>query len=343
MGKKKDKQKLYEYQYTTPNKTVVKEFLPAVQKPTELRSYQEKKNWGAIVAAFGAWKLIGVLDIISYASPIRVAKNVLIFGGLLGIGIYQFLKGKHYIGRVDRYSRYMKLMEQKQFASIEELARAVAKSTKTVIKDLEFMIEQKWFLEGRMDDTKSQFLLTDKVYEQYEMAQKGRILREQEERKKEELEKDPVKKELLQILTEGENYVKKIRTLNDEILGEDISNQLDQMETIIASIFEVVKRKPEKRSELRKLMQYYLPMTIKVVTTYRDFENETVHSEQLEEGKREIKDTLNKVIEAFVALREKLFQEDVLDVSTDLDVLEAMMSQEGLIEDELGSLSQNLK
>ena len=115
------------------------------------------------------------------------------------------------------------------------------------------------------------------------------------------------------------------------------------METIIASIFEVVKRKPEKRSELRKLMQYYLPMTIKVVTTYRDFENETVHSEQLEEGKREIKDTLNKVIEAFVALREKLFQEDVLDVSTDLDVLEAMMSQEGLIEDELGSLSQNLK
>ena len=39
----------------------------------------------------------------------------------------------------------------------------------------------------------------------------------------------------------------------------------------------------------------------------------------------------------------KLFQEDVLDVSTDLDVLEAMMSQEGLIEDELGSLSQNLK
>ena len=201
------------------------------------------------------------------------------------------------------------------------------------------MIEQKWFLEGRMDDSKSQFLLTDKVYEQYELAQKGRILREQEERKKEELEKDPVQKELLQILTEGENYVKKIRALNDEILGEDISKQLDQMEMIIASIFEVVKRKAEKRTELRKLMQYYLPMTIKVVTSYRDFENETVHSEQLEEGKREIKDTLDKVIEAFVALREKLFQEDVLDVSTDLDVLEAMMSQEGLIEDELGSLS----
>ena len=47
----------------------------------------------------------------------------------------------------------------------------------------------------------------------------------------------------------------------------------------------------------------------------------------------------NKVISAFTALREKLFQEDVLDVSTDLDVLEAMMSQEGLLDDELGSMS----
>ena len=86
-------------------------------------------------------------------------------------------------------------------------------------------------------------------------------------------------------------------------------------------------------------MQYYLPMTIKVVTSYRDFENERVPSEQLEESKVEIKETLDKVQVAFVALREKLFREDVLDVSTDLDVLEAMMSQEGLIEDEFHPVS----
>lgn len=339
MGKKKDKLELYEYQYTTPNKKVVKEFLPAVKKPAALRSYKDKKSWGGILAVVGAWKLLGVLDMFSYATPFGIAKNVLVYGAVLGVGIYQFLKGKKYVGRAERYERYMKLLEHKHFASIEELAGAVAQNAKTVIKDLEFMIEQKWFLEGRMDDKKSQFLLTDKMYEQYELAQKGRILREQEEREKEELEKDPVQKELLQILSEGEKYVNKIRILNDEILGEDISNQLDRMEAVISSIFEVIKRKPEKRAELRKLMQYYLPMTIKVVTSYRDFENETVPSEQLEEGKKDIKDTLDKVIKAFVALREKLFQEDVLDVTTDLDVLEAMMSQEGLIEDELSTIS----
>ncbi len=339
MGKKKKKQELYEFQYTTPNKQVVKEVLPAVRKPKEISDYKGKITWGGLLGVLGAWKLLGTLELIGIVSPFSVIRNVVIYGAILGIGIYQFIKGKNYVNRADRYTRYMKLLEHKQFASIEELAGAVAKSAKTVIKDLEFMIEQKWFLEGRLDERKSQFMLTDKMYEQYKLAEQGRLLREQEEQERQKQESDPIQKELSQILTEGNRYVKEIRRLNDEILGEDISSQLDKIEEIIASIFEVVKRKPEKRTELRKLMQYYLPMTVKVVTTYRDFENERVPSEQIEEGKRDIRETLDKVISAFATLREKLFQEDVLDVSTDLDVLEAMMSQEGLIEDELHPLS----
>ena len=335
MGKKKKEPQRYEYQYTTPNKTVVKELLPAVQKPEKMGDYRGKITWGALLGVFGSWKLLGVVEMLSYTSPLVSGIKVLVYGAVLGFGVSQFLKGKKYTLRADRYSRYMKLLEQKKFASIEELSAAVAKNTKTVLQDLEYMIEQKWFFEGRMDEKKSHFLLTDKVYEEYKKSEQGRLLREQEERERERIENDPVQKELFQILTEGQSCVKKIRKLNDEISGEDISNQLDQIEEIIASIFEVVKRKPEKRGELRKLMQYYLPMTIKVVTAYRDFENERVPSGQLEESKHEIKVTLNKVIEAFVALREKLFQEDILDVSTDLDVLETMMSQEGLLKDEL--------
>ena len=337
MGKKK--QELYEYQYTTPNKQVIKEVLPAVRKPKGVSEYKGKVTWGGILGVVGAWKLLGTLEMIGIASPFSIIRNVIIYGVILGIGIYQFLKGKNYVNRAKRYGRYMKLLEHKQYASIEELAGAVAKSAKTVVKDLEFMMEQKWFMEGRLDEHKRQFMLTDKVYESYKQMEQGRLLKEQEELEKKRIENDPVQKELSQVLTEGNRYVKEIRKLNDEILGEDISNQLDKMEEIIASIFELLKRKPEKISELRKLMQYYLPMTIKVVTSYRDFENERVPSEQLEESKREIRETLDKVISAFVALREKMFREDILDISTDLDVLEAMMSQEGLIADELHSLS----
>ena len=339
MGKKNKKQELYEYQYTTPNKKVVKEVLPAVRKPASTGKYKSKITWGGMLGAVGAWKLLQTLTMLSGGISFEIIKNVILYGAVLGIGIYQFAKGKNYVNRTERYRRYMKLLEHKQFASIEELSGAVAKSAKTVVKDLEFMMQQNWFLEGRMDERKSQFMLTDKVYEQYKLAEQGRKMREQEELEKQKIENDPVQKEVHRLVTEGNQYVKQVRKLNDEILGEDISNQLEKIEEILASIFEIVKRKPEKRSELRKLMQYYLPMTIKVVTSYRDFENERVASEQLEESKKEIRETLDKVIDAFTALREKLFQEEVMDISSDLDVLEAMMSQEGLIKDDLNLFS----
>lgn len=329
------KQNLYEHQYTTPNKYVVREILPAVKKPAGSGKFKGKIALGSLLGVCGALNLLNTLEMIGTASIFSILRNVIVFGTVFGIGVYQFFKGKKYINRVERYARYMRILEYNKYASIEELAGTVAKNTKTVIKDLEFMIEQKWFLEGRFDQRKSQFMLTDKVYENYIQMEQGRLLKEQEEQKKRELERNPVQKELHQLLEEGTRYVNEIRRLNDEITGEDVSKQLDHIEDVAASIFELVKRKPDKMQALRKLMQYYLPMTIKVVTSYRDFENERIPSEQLEESKIEIRETLDKVIEAFKALREKIFQEDVLDVSTDLDVLEAMMAQEGLLEDEL--------
>ena len=71
-----------------------------------------------------------------------------------------------------------------------------------------------------------------------------------------------------------------------------------------------------------------------MVRAYKNFEQENLPSRQLEESKQEIEETLDKVQMAFQRLREKLLEEDVLDISTDLDVLETMMFQEGLISDE---------
>lgn len=334
------KEELYEYQYTTPNKKVVRECLPAVKKPQGKKKQKGNVFWGKVWMAVGGIGLISTVEsLIAMASPVSIFIKILLFGSFLVKGIRQVKEGNEYLGRIDRYYRYMKALESKKYMSLEELGEKVSKNVKTVTKDLEFMIEKKWFLEGHLDHSSGQFMLTDHMYEQYKLLEQGKMLKEQEEKERQEIQNDPVKRELAKVLEEGKAYIREIRILNDVILGENISNQLDKIEEVLGSIFELVKRRPEKLPELRKLMQYYLPMTIKVVSAYRDFENEKVRSEQLTEGKKEIEETLEKVYKAFVNLREKLFQDDVLDVSTDLDVLETLMSQEGLIEDEVNILS----
>ena len=337
------KQDLYEYQYTTPNKKVVKNLLPALSKPSGKSKKQASMALGVfleIIGFFGLWGIPGMIT--EQTGILKILFTLLIYGGIFGIGFKKIKEGKDFLGRYSRYFRYMKVLESHQFATIEELAGKVAKSTKIVIKDLEFMMDQKWFLEGHLDQLHSHFMLTDQAYEQYQLAEKSRKIREQEERERQEKENDPVQKELLQLLEEGNGYVREIHSLNDAILGAEVSQKLDKIEETAVSIFDLVQRRPEKMPDLRKFMRYYLPITIKVVTSYRDFENEKNPSKQLLESKKEIEETLDKVCSAFIKLREKLFQEDVLDISTDLDVLEAMMSQEGLLSDEL-SIYKNFK
>ena len=77
-------------------------------------------------------------------------------------------------------------------------------------------------------------------------------------------------------------------------------------------------------------MQYYLPTTLKLVNAYREFEEQSLQGENIDKTKQEICDTLDTINVAFSNLLDGLFEDDALDVSTDITVLEAMFAQEGL-------------
>lgn len=80
-------------------------------------------------------------------------------------------------------------------------------------------------------------------------------------------------------------------------------------------------------------MQYYLPTTLKLVKAYREFDGQPVQGENVTKVKAEISDTLDTINTAFENLLDSLFQDDVMDISTDISVLETMLAQEGLTED----------
>ena len=355
MAKNKDSDELYEVKYSTPNKKVVKEVLPALNKPLRKKDCKRNIFWGRLIFIIGLFFVFGLLDGLYYSVFIGDVIQIILFGCIALFGFFKIREGKENEKRLVRYYRYMKVLEEKKYARINELGNMVAKPAKVVLADLQYMMDKGWFLEGHFDANKEQFILTDEVFEHYRLAMKGREIKEKEEREKQETQKDDYKvkdnkeekekkysrenekqQELETILKEGEKYIKKIHKLNDVILGDNISRQMDEIENNLISIFELLKRKPEKIDDIKKLMQYYLPMTVKILDRYSDFESEKIHSRKLEEGKREIEETLEKVKQAFANLRERIFHEDMIDVSTDLDVLEAMMSQEGLLDEGFG-------
>jgi 5-bromo-4-chloroindolyl phosphate hydrolysis protein len=108
-------------------------------------------------------------------------------------------------------------------------------------------------------------------------------------------------------------------------------------------IFDRVERHPEIIPDLKKLMEYYLPMTVKLLRAYADMDMQPVQGETIQSAKREIEDTLDTINEAFEKLLDDLFADTAMDVSSDISVLNTLLAQEGLTGDDFAKLKDQTK
>ena len=134
----------------------------------------------------------------------------------------------------------------------------------------------------------------------------------------------------LTVHRDGDRVIRQIREANDAIPGEEISQKLFRLEEITSKIFDHVEKHPEKLPEIRKFLNYYLPITLKLVNAYREFDSQPVQGENIMSAKAEIRETLDTINLAFENLLDSLFENAAMDVSTDISALEAMLAQEGL-------------
>lgn len=141
--------------------------------------------------------------------------------------------------------------------------------------------------------------------------------------------------EVRSVIEQGDAYVTKIRKCNDAIPGEVISAKIDRMELLVNRIFERVEQKPENVGDIRKLMDYYLPTTVKLLETYAEMDAQPVGGENIQSAKKEIEESLDVINSAFEKLLDSLFLDTAWDVSSDISVLKTMLAQEGLGADQM--------
>ena len=132
------------------------------------------------------------------------------------------------------------------------------------------------------------------------------------------------------MISEGQAYIKQLRELNDVIEGEEISTKLFQLEDLLKEIFSRVEAEPEQMSRMHKVMDYYLPTTVKLLTAYKEFDAVSAPGADIISAKGEIEKTIDTINAAFVELLNTLFQNRVFDVTTDAQVLQTMLASEGL-------------
>ncbi len=234
------------------------------------------------------------------------------------------------LGRLKRFKKYVQALGDRTYCDFERLAGAVGRSVKFVKKDIKFMIQKGWFLEGQTDQKETCLITSTETYRQYTETQKALEKRKEEEcRKSRKQSRETYQSGSTGSSGKGEEFIQKIHASNDAIPGEEISQNC-RMEQIVEQIFQRAGEHPEIIPDLKKMMDYYLPMTVKLLDAYEEMDRQPIQGETIRSSKKEIEETLDTLNEAFAKLLDSVFQDTAWDVSSDISVLHTMLAQEGL-------------
>lgn len=134
------------------------------------------------------------------------------------------------------------------------------------------------------------------------------------------------------MIRKGQEMMARIREENDLIPDPVLSEKMDQLDDLAARIFRTVAEHPEKAPKIRRFMDYYLPTTLKMLTGYRKMDERRVEGREADATRRQIENAMDVVLTAFTHQLTALYHDDMLDISTDIDVLETMLQKDGLVE-----------
>ena len=282
------------------------------------------------IATFGT--AIATLGAASHGSLMGTA----VCAGLLGLSWLWLMTGVNTLK--DRlvfknYQKILNLSDNKSYAKIEDLMQETGESKDKTLKRLRKMIRNGWFKEGHIDKSETTFISTNETYALYQKTQldyEERLKIDRELSANKPANEQNISAEVKETLEQGKKYLTQISRLNDRIPGVDVSNKIYKIEDITGRILSRVEEHPSSVDDIKQLMKYYLPMTIKLLTAYAEMDEQPVKVENIDKSKKEIENVLDSLNDAFSKLLDDLYKDTAWDISSDVSVLNAMLKREGL-------------
>lgn len=291
---------------------------------------------GSILAGLFGAALLGaalVNELIGLSAPVIFCICGLVGGaGLLGSGIRR-------LEYLRRFKVYRNTLGDRTQCTLEKLGSSVGKNVGFVRRDVQRMIRQDLFRQGHLDREATCLITSDATYQLFEQSriqmEERQKLQAAENARLAQITHTP---QVQEVLEKGKVFLAQIQKCNDDIDGAVISGKIDRMEHIVRRIFRQAELHPEVIPDLKKMMDYYLPMTVKLLNAYAEMDAQTMQGANILSSKREIEETLDTLNLAYEKLLDDLFEDMALDVSSDISVLNTLLAQEGLTEDGLRKL-----
>lgn len=320
----------------------VKQIKPQVRpKPLEIRVNKRGMVSGILFTVFGSIGSVG-FSVLALVLTAMVAIPLQSFAGWWAVGtlgsialffyvmLFVGIRNNCRIGRLKEYLKELKI-HGKGYCELERLEKNSSRSLKYIRKDLKKMLKLGMLPDARMDDQETCLLLNEETYQQYRLTQDSLIQRQQEKQTRERevwdiQEKSPAGESIAR----GREYMETLDRLRESIPDREMTGKLERLDAILEQLFEALKKQPDQVEELDQFMEYYLPTTVKLVTSYQEFAAVEFPGDNVKRAKKEIRHTLDTINGAFEKLLDDFYQDKTFDVLSDASVLQSMLAREGL-------------
>ena len=304
----------------------------AMRKAARSPSVKKSNAWllkiaGAALTFFGVMVTgTAIEDMLYLFDTLRFWLPEMLQGlAFLAGGLAMLYSGFSMDKSLKRYAKYLSVMGDREAVPVEELARTLGYHASRVERDLQRMIDRGYFGGKAYLNVELGYL--------FRSGQAGADWQQRQQAAR-ATQTPPAPKEA----EEGySGILRNIRRANDDIADPVLSAKIGRLEEITARIFRAVEEDPGKRDKIDTFLNYYLPTTQKLLDSYAEFEAAGVEGENLRQAKERIESTMDAIVRGFEHQLDELYKADVLDVDSDIRVMEHMLRRDtATTEDDFG-------
>lgn len=138
---------------------------------------------------------------------------------------------------------------------------------------------------------------------------------------------------LYDIIKEAREKTKELENLAMCLEEPTLIENVKEISRISNNIINTVSKKPEKLKNANNFLNYYLPVTIKIIRRYDEIENQKLGTKESKEFMVSIQSMIKKVREAFEKQLASMYQSDMIDTDAEIKVFETMLRSDGFLAD----------
>ena len=132
------------------------------------------------------------------------------------------------------------------------------------------------------------------------------------------------------ILEEGARALREMARIYSSVQDKEVRGKINELMRITDKITQDAVADPSDIPQIKKFMNYYLPTTIKLLNAYDRMSSQGIEGENLDRSMNNINEMLDQAIVAYKKRLDSLFENQALDIETDIEVMNRMLAREGL-------------